>query len=92
MTDSDPKNMMPLLVLLSLCAKLCVQIQSHSNNIDLKYIRKELLAASGVVGAVVMVQTGVEVDQSTKRGLFCVLVGRKKACEKWLFVRARQFF
>ena len=77
----------------SLPLEICVQIQSSSNNVDLKCIPKELLAAAGVVGAVVIVQTGVEVDQSYRMiGIFCVLVGRKKACEKWLFVRARHLF
>ena len=79
-------------MLLSVYAKICVQIQSSSNNVDLKCIPKELLAAAGVVGAVVIVQTGVDVDQSYKIGIFCVLVGRKNAREKWLFVRARHLF
>ena len=79
-------------MLLSVYAKLCVQIQSHSNTIDLQYIRKELWAAAGVVGAVVIVQTGVEVDQSCKVGIFCVLVGRKKACEKWLLLEPAIIF
>ena len=92
MTDFVLQKSYVLKVLLSVYAKLCVQIQSRSNNIDLQYIWKELLAAASVVGAVVIVQTGVEVDQSYKIGIFCVLVGRKKACEKWLFVIARHLF
>ena len=79
-------------MLLSVYAKICVQIQSSSNNVDLKCIPKELLAAAGVVGAVVIVQTGVDVDQSYKIGIFCVLVGRKNAREKCLFVIARHLF
>ena len=78
MTDSVLKKSDALKVLLSVYAKICVQIQSHSNTIDLQYIRKELLAAASVVSAVVIVQTGVEVDQSYKIGIFCVLVGRRK--------------
>ena len=91
MTDSVLQKSDALQVLLSVYAKICVQIQSSSNNVDLKCIPKELLAAAGVVGAVVIVQTGVDVDQSYKIGIFCVLVGRKNAREKCLFVRARQF-
>ena len=81
-----------LQVLLSVYAKICVQIQSSSNNVDLKCIPEELLAAAGVVGAVVIVQTVVEVDQSCKIGIFFVLVGGKKVCKKCLFVRARHLF
>jgi len=92
MADSVLQKSDALQVLLSVYANICVQIQSSSNNIDLKCIPKELLAAAGVIGAVVIVQTGVDVDQSYKIGIFCVLVGRKYAREKWRFVRARQFF
>ena len=59
----SPKNDV-LQVLLSVYAKICVQIQSSSNNVDLKCIPKELLAAAGVVGAVVIVQT---LSKSTNR-------------------------
>ena len=78
MTDSVLQKSDALKVLLSVYAKICVQIQSSSNNVDLKCIPKELLAVAGVVGAVVIVQTGVDVDQSYKIGIFCVLVGRRK--------------
>jgi len=53
-----------------LYAKICVKIQSSSSNIDLKYIPKELLAVAGVVGAVVMVQTGADVNQSKNNDMF----------------------
>ena len=92
MADSAPKNTTPFAGLaLSLCQNM------RPNPMQRQYYRC-LVYSKGVIGGGRccqhrgIVQTGVEVDQSYEIGIFCVLIRRKKACKKWLCVRARHYF